>query len=146
MENKRLKTVLIALASLVVIIFLGSLSRRDSKSSAAIENSAYSQNAVQNSGLKTCQYSSAGIYFRLLFAVFLVAVMGFGVYWMSRHFACKMRGSKAGRIEILETAYLAARKTLHIVKIGNRTFLIGSTNDSIRSLAELGDELPEESL
>jgi flagellar biosynthetic protein FliO len=146
MEKKRLKTVLIALALLAVIIFLGSLSRRNNDSTVSIGNPAYTQNTGQNVGLQPYKYSSGGIYFRLLFAVFIVAAMGFGVYWMSRRFACKARGGKAGRIEILETAYLAARKTLHIVKIGNRTFLIGSTNDSIRSLAELGDELPEESL
>ncbi|MFA6176978.1 MAG: flagellar biosynthetic protein FliO [Phycisphaerae bacterium] len=146
MDKKRLKTVLIALAVLAGIIFLGSLSRKNNDTVASVGNSANVQNAGQNAGLQTYTYSSTGIYFRLLFAVFVVAVMGFGVYWMSRRFACKVRGGKAGRIEIIETAYLAARKTLHIVKVGNRTFLIGSTNDSIRSLAELGDELPEEIL
>jgi flagellar biogenesis protein FliO len=146
MEKKRLKTVLIALAVLGGIIFLGSLSRRNNDAVISAGEPAYTQNIGQNAGLQTYKYSSGDIYFRLLFAVFIVAAMGFGVYWMSRHFAYKSRGGKAGRIEILETAYLAARKTLHIVKIGNRTFLIGSTNDSIRSLAELGDEHPEELL
>jgi flagellar biogenesis protein FliO len=146
MDKKRLKTVLIALVLLVVIIFLGKMSRRNNDTVISAGNSANIQNTGQSPGLSTYKYSSTGIYFRLLFAVFLVAVMGFGVYWMSRRFACKGLGGKGGKIEIVETAYLAARKTLHIVKIGNRTFLIGSTNDSIRSLAELSDELPEESL
>jgi flagellar biosynthetic protein FliO len=146
MEKKRLKTVLIALALLAVIIFLGKLSRKNNDATVSVGHPAYTQSTSPNVGLVPYKYSSSGIYYRLLFAVFLVAAMGFGVYWMSRRFAYKARGGKAGRIEILETAYLAARKTLHIVKIGNRTFLIGSTNDSIRSLAELSDELPEEIL
>ena len=146
MEKKRFKTVAIALVVLMVIVFLGKMSSRNNDTVGSTDNSAYAQNATQNVGLGTYKYSSTGIYFRLLFAVFLVAVMGFGVYWFSKPLAYKARGGKAGRIEILETAYLAARKTLHIVKIGNRTFLIGSTNDSIRSLAELGDELPGEIL
>jgi flagellar biosynthetic protein FliO len=146
MDKKRLKTVLIALVLLVVIIFLGKMSRSNDDTVVSVGNSANVQNAGQNVGLQPYKYSSTGIYYRLLFAVFIVAAMGFGVYWMSRRFAYKGRGGKAGRIEILETAYLAARKTLHIVKIGNRTFLIGSTNDSIRSLAELGDENQEEIL
>jgi flagellar biogenesis protein FliO len=146
MGKKRLKTVLIALALLAGIIFIGSLSRKHNDTVAYAGKTLETQNTGQNLNFPTSQYSSTGIYFRLLFAIVLVAAMGFGVYWMSRYFACKVRGGKAGRIEILETTYLAARKTLHLVKIGNRTFLIGSTNDSIRSLAELGDELPEESL
>ena len=146
MDKKRLKTVLIALAVLAGIIFLGSLSRKNNDAAVPLGNSANVQNTGQNIGLQPYKDSNIRIYFRLLFAVFVVAVMVFGVYWMSRRFACKVRGGKTGRIEIIETAYLAARKTLHIVKVGNRTFLIGSTNDSIRSLAELGDELPEEIL
>ena len=39
----------------------------------------------------------------------------------------------------METSYPGPRKALHLVEIGNQKLLIGSTNESITTLAHIGD-------
>jgi len=146
MENKkRLKTILIALAVLVGIMLLASAGKKDAQPPAHGNIAAVQQQPDSNQ-LMPNDYSGSGIYFRMLFAIFIVAGMGVAVYWIGKRLCYNAAGSKKGRIEILETAYLAARKTLHIIRVGNKTFLIGSTNDSVSSIAEVSDSFSEDNL
>lgn len=146
MENKkRIKTILIASAVLVGIILLASAGKKD-KQIPACGTVAAVQPQPGGNQLMPNDYSSGGIYFRMIFAIFIVAGMGAAVYWMGKRLRYNVAGGKKGRIEVLETAYLAARKTLHIVRVGNKTFLIGSTNDSISSIADISDSFAEDKL
>jgi hypothetical protein len=146
MENKkRIKTILIALAVLVGIMLLASAGKKDAQPPVC-DNIAAVQPPPGSNQLTPNDYGSGGIYFRMLFAIFIVAGMGVAVYWIGKRLRYNAAGGKKGRIEILETAYLAARKTLHIVRVGNKTFLIGSTNDSISSIAEVSDSFAEDNL
>lgn len=56
-----------------------------------------------------------------------------------------LSGLGGGRIEILERAHLEPKRTLHLVRIGARTFLIGSGESGPPAiLAEIpSSELPE---
>jgi hypothetical protein len=145
MENKkRIKTILIVLAVLVGIMLLASAGKKDAQSPNCGSIAAVQQQAGNQ--LTPGNYDSGGIYFRMLFAIFIVAGMGAAVYWLAKRLRCNVAGGKKGRIEILETAYLAARKTLHIVRVGRKTFLIGSTNDSISSIADISDSFAEDQL
>lgn len=146
MENKkRIKAILIALVVLVGVMLLASAGKKDTQPPVC-GNIAAVQPPPGSNQLTPNDYSSGGIYFRMLFAIFIVAGMGAAVYWIAKRLRYNVAGGKKGRIEILETAYLAARKTLHIVRVGNKTFLIGSTNDSISSIADISDSFAEDNL
>ena len=56
------------------------------------------------------------------------------------------KGSGRGMIRVLARADLSDRRSLYAVRIGGRTFLIGSSEAGIHSIAELDpDELPHAS-
>jgi len=49
------------------------------------------------------------------------------------------------RIKVVETAYLGPRKAVHLLRIGDRWILVGSTNENITKLAELtSDEVTQD--
>jgi flagellar biogenesis protein FliO len=47
------------------------------------------------------------------------------------------------QIHVLETTHLGPRKAVHLVKIGEQQLLIGSTNESITTLADVTGALTE---
>jgi flagellar biogenesis protein FliO len=61
------------------------------------------------------------------------------VLYVSKRLLPKVASVPGKEIHIRETAYLGPRKALHLVEIGNHKLLIGSTNDSITSLADVTD-------
>jgi flagellar biosynthetic protein FliO len=72
----------------------------------------------------------------------LVLVMGLGVaaFFLSKKVLPRVARGSAKEIRIVETVYLGPRKALHLVEIGHRKLLIGSTSESITPLATVGDE------
>ncbi|NQT03593.1 MAG: flagellar biosynthetic protein FliO, partial [Planctomycetes bacterium] len=46
-------------------------------------------------------------------------------------------------IRIAETVHLGPRKAVHLLEVGGRRFLIGSTNENITRLADLTGTLTE---
>jgi flagellar biogenesis protein FliO len=44
------------------------------------------------------------------------------------------------QIRIIETVHLGPRKSVHLLKIGDKQILIGSTNENITKLADVMDE------
>lgn len=66
-----------------------------------------------------------------------------GVFLVSTYLWKKFRFSQKGAqplIQILETHYLAPKKTLHIVAVGPTRFLLGSTADHLTLLMALPAE------
>jgi flagellar biogenesis protein FliO len=80
-----------------------------------------------------------GLFARMMLCIVLVAGLGVGVMYVSKKVLPKVASSSGKEIRIRETACLGPRKALHLVEIGNRRLLIGSTNDSITSLADVTD-------
>ena len=75
----------------------------------------------------------------MMFSVAIVAVLAVAAFYLSRKVLPKVTNAPDKEIRVVETTYLGPRKTLHLVQVGNQKLLIGSTNDTITTLARLGD-------
>ncbi len=81
---------------------------------------------------------TGGLFFKMMFMVLLVVALGAAAVYLSRKLLPRL--NLAGkRIQISETVHLGPRKSLHLIKIGKQTLLIGSTNENITKLAEIPD-------
>jgi len=70
--------------------------------------------------------------------IFIVAVLGGGLYYFSKKFAPKFASSRGKNISIIESLSIGPGKQLHLVKVcENQKLLIGTTNNSINILADL---------
>ena len=76
---------------------------------------------------------------QLFTMVAFVAVIGIGAWFFCKKMARNWTGGKGKNINVTETVSLGPRKLVHIVQVGSKQFLIGSTSDNIRLLAEVTD-------
>ncbi len=83
------------------------------------------------------------MFFKMILMVLLVVVLGAAAIYLSKKLMPRFSRLPGKRIQICETVHLGPRKTLHLIKIGNQTLLIGSTNENITKLADLTGQFPE---
>ncbi len=74
---------------------------------------------------------------QLIVMTLIVALFGGGLWWFVRKYSKGLLVGKGRFITILETIPLGPRKTVHLLEVGRKKLLIGSTPDSIRLLADL---------
>jgi flagellar biosynthetic protein FliO len=72
--------------------------------------------------------------------VLIVVLLGVAVIYISKRLLPKMN-LPGKKIQLTETIHIGPRKSIHLVKVGSKTLLIGSTNENITSLADVTDEL-----
>ena len=80
---------------------------------------------------------SRELYFRTILAVLFVLILGIAAVFVSKKLLPKITNLPGKEIHIVETVHLGPRKAVHLLEIGNRRFLIGSTNENISTLADL---------
>jgi len=84
------------------------------------------------------QADTSKLMLKMTLAVLIVVGLGVTAIYVSKKVLPKITNLQGKEIHILETTHLGPRKAMHLVKIGNhRRLLIGSTNDSITTLADL---------
>jgi flagellar biosynthetic protein FliO len=83
------------------------------------------------------------LFLRMMLMILLVIVLGAAAIYLSRKVLPRFTQLSGKRIRVVETVHLGHRKTLHLLRIGNREFLIGSTNENITRLADVTDALSE---
>ncbi len=109
----------------------GSLLTGESKSGSLFENEP------NFSARKSDRLSSRELFFKMMVSVlFLVALSAAGIY-VSKRFLPKITNLPGKEIRIAETVHLGPRKAVHLLEVGERRFLIGSTNENITRLADL---------
>ncbi|MHC4542084.1 MAG: flagellar biosynthetic protein FliO, partial [Planctomycetota bacterium] len=79
---------------------------------------------------------------RTMLAVVFVIVLGVAAIYVSKRLLPKITNLPGKEIRIVETAYLGPRKAVHLIEVGKRRFLVGSTNENIRKLAEVTAGFP----
>lgn len=84
------------------------------------------------------------LFFKMIQAVLLVAVLGVGAIYFTKKFLPKITNSPGKKIHIAETVCLGPRKNLHLLKIGDRRLLIGSTSENVTMLADVTQALSEQ--
>jgi flagellar biosynthetic protein FliO len=79
------------------------------------------------------------LFLKMMGAVVLIVALGVGLVYVSKRFLPKMGAAPGRRIQITETVPLGTRKALHLVEVGGRKVLIGSTAERITMLADVSD-------
>ncbi len=79
------------------------------------------------------------LFYRTMFAVMLVIVLGAAAMYVSKRCLPRLARLSGKQIQVVETIYLGQRKSLHLVSVEGRRFLLGSTAERITKLASLGD-------
>ena len=90
-------------------------------------------------GSQDLSLGGSWLFARMMLCIVLVAGLGVGMWYVSRKVLPKVTNSAGKEIRIRETAYLGPRRALHLVEVGSHRLLIGSTNDSITTLADVTD-------
>jgi flagellar biogenesis protein FliO len=83
------------------------------------------------------QFNTGGIYWRMMLAVLLVLALGVAAYYVSKKLSGKIINLPNRQIKLVETLYLGSRKALHLIKVGNKSIIIGTTPTTITRIAEL---------
>jgi flagellar biosynthetic protein FliO len=88
-------------------------------------------------------YNNIGgeLYSKSLLAVLFVLVLGAAAIYVSKKLLPKITNLPGKEIHIVETVHLGPRKAVHLLEISGRRFLIGSTNETINTLADLNSTM-----
>lgn len=113
-----------------------------------LENSQPKSNSLfeNDSEFLTNKNNGAGtreLFFKFMVSVLFLVALGAGGIYVSKRFLPKITNLSGKEIRIAETVHLGPRKAVHLLEIGERRFLIGSTNENITRLADLTSTLTE---
>jgi flagellar biogenesis protein FliO len=81
--------------------------------------------------------STRELFFKMMVSVLFLVALGAAAIYVSKRFLPKITNLSGKKICIAETVHLGPRKAVHLLEVGERRFLIGSTNESITRLADL---------
>ncbi len=146
-QNKKIIVLVAAVALLG-----GALMMRPSKSDTAKADKTLSANSHSlfsdpNFAIKPQGTLDTGqMFFKMMLAVGLIIAMGVGVIYFSRKLLPKIANLPGKKIQVIETVHLGPRKAVHLLRVGSRHILIGSTAESICKLADINDGLSETDL
>ena len=87
--------------------------------------------------------STRELFFKFMVSVLFLVALGAGGIYISKRFLPKITNMAGKEIHIVETVHLGPRKAVHLLEIGERRFLIGSTNENITKLADLTSAFTE---
>ena len=90
---------------------------------------------------KSDRPSSRELFFKMMVSVLFLIALGAAAIYVSKRFGAKITNLSGKEIRITETVHLGPRKAVHLLEIGERRFLIGSTNENITRLADLEMEV-----
>ncbi len=77
------------------------------------------------------------IFLRAMLAVLFVAVLGVAAMYVSKRFLPRITRLPGKEIRIVETVHIGPRRAVHLIEIGDRRILIGSTNENVTKLADV---------
>lgn len=81
---------------------------------------------------------------KMLAYVAVILVIGAAAIWITKRVLPRLTaaGGRGRDLAVVETTHLGPRKTLHVVEVGSRRFLLGSTRERISMLAEVTPPFP----
>jgi len=87
--------------------------------------------------------STRELFFKMMASVLFLVALGAAAIYVSKRFLPKITNLPGREIRIAETVHLGPRKAVHLLEIGNRRLLIGSTNENITRLADLTNAITD---
>jgi flagellar biosynthetic protein FliO len=82
-------------------------------------------------------FGNTELFLKMMFSVVLVLALGAAAVYTSKKLLPRVAHAQGREVRVRETTYLGPRKALHLVEVGEQRLLIGSTNESITTLAHL---------
>jgi flagellar biosynthetic protein FliO len=80
---------------------------------------------------------------RAILAILFVLALLIAAIYVSKKYLPKIANLPGREIRVVETVHLGPRKAVHVLEVYNRRFLIGSTNENVTKLADLGSGLAD---
>jgi flagellar biogenesis protein FliO len=92
------------------------------------------------------QNSSTGEAMRtLMISIVVLIVIGTAAIYATKKWLPKIGLAKGKNIAVIESVQLAPNRAVHLVQVGSQRFLLGSSNESVRMLADVTLALTDES-
>ena len=146
-QNKKI-IVLVAAVALLGGALMMRPSRLDTaKTDKPLSANSHSLFSDPNFAIKPQETLDTGkMFLKMMLAVGLIIAMGIGAIYFSRKLLPKIANLPGKKIQVIETVHLGPRKAVHLLRVGSRHILIGSTAESISKLADINDGLSETDL
>ena len=157
-RNKKNSRRLIVMVVLLAILSLAGLSlikvgNASADGTGAIDGTSMSETAKAEAALADAKpvtadsepgvYSAVG---KMLAALGVVILVAYGALYVLRRMMGKRYGGGAGSgaLEVLQTTHVGPHKTISLVRVGQRSVLVGVTDQQIATLTELDIQETEE--
>ena len=84
-------------------------------------------------------FDNGALLWRMMVSVGIVGVLAIAAFYVSKRVLPKVTHTKGKEIHVIETTFLGPRKMLYLVQVGHQKLLVGSTNETIATLAHIDD-------
>jgi len=95
--------------------------------------------AGSEEGLAGLEDRGSSVLWQMLGWILLILVIGAIGCVLAKKLMPRISASSGRRISILETTYLGPRKAVHLLQVGNRRYIVSSSREDIRMLADVTD-------
>ncbi len=89
---------------------------------------------------QTHQFGDSGApspLWQMLGMVVVIAIFGIGGLWVVKRLVPKIQRRRGRNIAVLETACLGPSRNVHLLRVGDKEFLVASTREHISMLADV---------
>ena len=134
------------------VIFILSISGMVNKSSSqfGVGSEVFNENEIKSDSLSTAYVNPeitelpnfTDMILKSIFSLSVVIVLIIGFVMFIKKFVYNRSGSNIsnGLIQVINTTYIAPKKSIHLVKIMDRILVIGITENQMQTLAEFKEE------
>jgi flagellar biosynthetic protein FliO len=130
-------TVVLGVCMLLVCSGQKSIKATELEESKSESNSLFGNDPDFSAKVENGRRTGHDLSFRIMISVlFLIAVGAVAIY-VSKKFLPKITNLPGKQVRIAETVHLGPRRAVHLIEVGERRFLVGSTNENITKLADL---------
>lgn len=95
---------------------------------------------------QTFEWNDGGSLTRTLLSLLLVIGLAVAVMFLSKKVLPKVSAMAGKKVRVLETVSLGSRRAVHLLEVGDRQILIGSTQTTITRLADIPRDAADETV
>lgn len=93
----------------------------------------------RKSGKGTGPADPSSLMVRLISTVLVILVLGGVGIVVVKRLLPKITSGRGRRVSLIETTYLGPKKTIHLVRVGRKTFLVGGSREGVSMLTDVTD-------
>ncbi len=141
MKKTNKKLIIFVMAAVIIGAFMMVCKGKDGQTNYQILSESNSA-AINTEGLLNKppeQLDTGRIFIKMVFALVIVVALGVGAIYLSKKLVPRITSSSSKEVQIIETVHIGPHRAVHLLKVGSRRILIGSTNENITRLADIPD-------